>query len=430
MKLSKIVYFWGACLFLNFTLSQAAHISSTQVGSSSSSSSAASFKTPLQQEADEFLNIWNTSRPTFKADDEAQFFKGYENYINQIIKGDNLAALTETDGEDNLLSYSGNSRQELFESENIELRKAVYQELSQLWKELINKENAFASYFLGYVLAEKIQPESYNTQYHRIICNLLDSSSQKLYSRATNFLLENIQWQKTLVDRNQLLIRRDIIAAPDEALFHYIKTHAIKGETSWNDLKILENILLYNTATPEEYLKVYRNLAKRLKSALILRKEKESPLRIVEFFILSTISVATVLMTQEIINIVNDNPNKIPYYTIGSTQIAAAIIGIIVSVVSYPYITNLVYKYQDWGFKGKLLPSSYSEDEISLQSHLIALLCVVLNKAYDIRKLNQRSYINRVRKFILDQFEVESRTLSGLLSQHNKQYLLLPVGRD
>lgn len=425
MKLSRIVCFWGACLFLNFTLSQAAQISTTQAGSSSSSSSAASFKTPLQQDADEFLNIWKPSHPTFKADDEAQFFKGYENYISEIIKVDNLAALSETDGKDNLLSHSGNSWQELFESENIELRKAVYQKLSQRWKELINKENAFASYFLGYVLAEKIQPESYNTQYHRIICNLLESSSHKLYRRTTDFLLENIQWQKTPIDRNQLLIRKYIIAAPDEALFHYIKTHAIKGETSWNDLKILENILLYNTATPEEYLKVYRNLAKRLKSALILRKEKESPLRIVEFFILSTISVATVLMTQGIINIVNDNPNKIPYYTIGSTQIAAAIIGIIVSVVSYPYITNLVYKYQDWGFKGKLLPSSYSEDEISLQSHLIALLCVVLNKERNINDLVKTAYIRRVRKFILSLYEAESKALSANLNENNVKRLEL-----
>lgn len=129
------------------------------------------------------------------------------------------------------------------------------------------------------------------------------------------------------------------------------------------------------------------------------------------------------MATQGIINLVNNSNNPILYDTIGSTQIAAAVIAPLAALTSYPYILNIIYKYQDGGFKGKLLPSSYSDEEISIQSHLIALLCIVINKEKNISQLLKGPYIRKVRKFILSQFEAEGKALSGHLSDSNKLFL-------
>jgi hypothetical protein len=172
-------------------------------------------------------------------------------------------------------------------------------------------------------------------------------------------------------------------------------------------------------------LKGYHILAEKLKSALILRKERESSFRTVEFLVANVIGTASVLITQGIINIVNDNQNKALYDTIGGIQIGSAVLGVLATVTSYPYIVNKFYQYQGWSFKGKLLPSSYSDDEISIQSHLVTLLSIVLNKDCNIKELNKKYYIDKIRKFILNQYEGESTALSGYLEEINKEHLQL-----
>ncbi|AIK96401.1 hypothetical protein [Candidatus Odyssella acanthamoebae] len=200
-----------------------------------------------------------------------------------------------------------------------------------------------------------------------------------MYARTTNFLLQNAQWVKKDIDRNELLIRSNIIKNPEEALYRYIKTHAVKGQTAWEDIQNLKNILVYSPQYSKDYLKGYHALAEKLKSALILRKERESSFRTVEFLVANVLGSASVLITQGIINIINDNQNKALYDTIGGIQIGSAVLGVFATLTSYPYIVNKFYQYQDWGFKGKLLPSSYSDEKISIQSHLVVLLSIVLN---------------------------------------------------
>lgn len=278
MNLAKIVFLSSAYLFLNMTAGQAVQTDQEQ-GSSSSSSTAApsSFLTPLQEDANQFLLIWEGR------DEEDNNLGDYESYINQIIRADNLRVFSPLNSGNNLPSNENELVPEFFSSTNINARRRIFKELCQSWEGLINEDNAFANYFLGYLLAEQINPKKYSLREQETIRSLLENSSQKLYSRATNFLLKNFLWQKTEGSRNDLLIRSNLIKEPLKALYRYIKIHDVKGQATWLDLRTLESTLFYTTNNPKEYLKNYYKLAKNLNNSLRLRKERESPLRIVEF---------------------------------------------------------------------------------------------------------------------------------------------------
>ncbi len=422
MNLPKIIFLCGSCLLLNLTISQAQDAVIEQGEGSSSVPAASTALTPLAQDAREFLEIWQrTPRFINNDEDDEDPLSIYEGYINQIIEVDNFQNFSPSDPFD----PPHNISQNFFTEENRKAREDAFDILLEAWQELVDDQNAFATYFLGYLLAEQTDPEGYSHHYQRLINNFLDNSSQRLYERATNFLLENAQWAKKDIDRNELLIRSKIIKTPEEALYRYIKTHAVKGKTSWGDIQKLENILIYSPQYSKNYLKGYHTLAEKLKSALILRKERESSFRTVEFWLANLLGSASVLITQGIINVVNDNQNKALFYTMGGIQMGSAVLGILATTTAYPYIINKFYQYQDWGFKGKLLPSSYSDDEISIQSHLVALLSIVLNNKYNIDELTKKSYIAKARKFILNQYEGESTALSGPLNVNNKSFLKL-----
>ncbi|MBW8309823.1 MAG: hypothetical protein K0M45_09380 [Candidatus Paracaedibacteraceae bacterium] len=229
------------------------------------------------------------------------------------------------------------------------------------------------------------------------------------------------------INRNELLIRYNIIRKLEEALYRYIKTHSLKGQASWSDIQNLKNILVYGFPSSQDYLKDYYALAEKLKSALIIRKERESSFRTVEFWLANLLGSASVLITQGIINVVNDNQNKALFYTMGGIQMGSAVLGILATTTAYPYIINKFYQYQDWGFKGKLLPSSYSDDEISIQSHLVALLSIVVNKDRNIKELTKKSYLAKIRKLILKHYEGETTALSASLTTNNKEFLPLTL---
>jgi hypothetical protein len=191
MKLSKIISLCGSFLLLNITLSQAQEEVIEQGGESSSSvPGASSSLTPLAQDALEFIRIWETTPRVINNEDEEDPLRIYEGYINQIIEVDNFEHFSPLSALFPPL-LSTNLFQDFFDEENKEARKNAFDVLLNAWQELVDNHNAFATYFLGYLLAEQTKPEGYSRHYQRHIKDLLNDSSKKLYERGTNFLLQN-----------------------------------------------------------------------------------------------------------------------------------------------------------------------------------------------------------------------------------------------
>ncbi|AIK96399.1 hypothetical protein [Candidatus Odyssella acanthamoebae] len=178
MKLSKVIFLCGSCLLLlNLTLSQAQDEVVEQGKASSSSAPRASASlTPLSQDAGEFLKIWQGTPRFINNDDEQDPLRIYEDYINQIIETDNVENFSP------LISLSQpllsiDLLQNFSIEENKEARRNAFDVLLNAWQELVDDHNAFATYFLGYLLAEQTNPEDYRRYYQRIIKNLLNLSN-------------------------------------------------------------------------------------------------------------------------------------------------------------------------------------------------------------------------------------------------------------
>ena len=208
---------------------------------------------------------------------------------------------------------------------------------------------------------------------------------------------------------------------PRVTLSTYFDNHKIKGQSTWEDIAKLKAIIFRdlsnddeNNDKTEQYTELHEKLSQQLASNLILLKHQNTSWRTANFVSASLVTATNVAITLGVSNILDDKKD------IGYSQIASAAIGMIATTSQYPYISNWIYKLGN----GKLLPSSYSEDEISIQSQLIALMGIVHNKHRALYLNNNKplykryvtkshihNYADQLSRHILSNFKVECSAL-------------------
>ena len=94
------------------------------------------------------------------------------------------------------------------------------------------------------------------------------------------------------------------------------------------------------------------------------------------------------------------------------------------TTVAYPYFTNWFYKPKN----SRLLPVSYSDEEISIQSHMIALAGIAINKETILGKSSKsdiKKYSDQLVRFILSHYENEPRALCASIDEYTQSQLLI-----
>lgn len=89
-----------------------------------------------------------------------------------------------------------------------------------------------------------------------------------------------------------------------------------------------------------------------------------------------------------------------------------------------PYFNNWLYKPQN----GQLLPVSYGDNEITVQSHLAALAGIIVNRNEIITKsssLDLKKYSRQLMHFMLSNYTNELTALCTSITADSQNHLLL-----
>src|SRR3989338_140940 len=298
--------------------------------------------------------------------------------------------------------------------------------------------NAFAQYFYGAFLSKSYAQEGDNTK----AASQLKRASDQYYVRASQFILTNdtliAEAQTTKQDLKEKI--RTVID-PCKLIAKFIKRHPSNGGIDWGDIHRLEDSLNYLPGDYKIYKSIYANLAKELSKSLQTHKEKEVDTRLIGPVIVGALTIGISSVLQGASDSFNGTGNLALNYTcantthtlyipssstpaltqtLGSVGIANGGAGLIVTLLGYPMTSNFIYSFNvesisrsSWRpiKRSRLFPSSFSEDEISKQSHVVALWAVLYNKL-TIQKdiagwLGYYLYARKLRKLILSSYEVE-----------------------
>ena len=108
-------------------------------------------------------------------------------------------------------------------------------------------------------------------------------------------------------------------------------------------------------------------------------------------------------------------------YYIGGFQIAAGAGSLIGLIPTIPQMFNLLNQSRA---PHTLLPASLTDDEIVLQSKLIALYCILNNKELfggdRFSKINEKEYIHVIQKFVLQTYHNYDHALSTVINNDFK----------
>jgi|GEM_PF-5683024 len=381
-------------------------------------------RTPLYIDGQQFCEQWAKDKINLKLDHRLV------SYIDDIIKRDHIADFTQP----RQYSYDESSLFYNNKFPQVQQGKSEINLLETSWKPMLDPlhGNAFANFFLGTLGALLDNQEKVDEDNIEIVRKQLNASSAKLYIRATKFLKNHFRMRFPNIDRVTLENRENILLNPFLTVSNHLYFNNTKGELTEKNLEQYENTLIYlaqNNNEYDQYISIYKNLSTHLISQLTARKRKNTVLRLTEFFALNALLPATQLMVAGVSSIVQgymatsktvEQVDK----SLGAFQIVAANVGLSAAVTGYPYFYNLIYSYDNYSFNSKLLPSSYSEDEISIQSRFIVLAKLLSPNNELVKELTTNSktynYATELRKKILENFLFESHALSEYLTIEKK----------
>ena len=107
---------------------------------------------------------------------------------------------------------------------------------------------------------------------------------------------------------------------------------------------------------------------------------------------------------------------------VGYAQISSVVFATGASLV--PYLNNWLYKPRN----GQLLPISYGDSEIAIQSHLAALAGIIINKDDILTKstsLDLKKYSRQIMHFMLSHYKNELTALCASITAETQNHLLL-----
>jgi hypothetical protein len=267
------------------------------------------------------------------------------------------------------------------------------------FKHLCDTENAFAQYFQGFVLCKNDEDQEIKASG----ANLLKAASDQYYVRATQFILENPDLMDILQVTKQDLREKELaVTNPCKLISDFILHHPYNGGIEWADIHRLANALNFLPGDYKSYGSIYGRLAKQLSKSLQAHKEKNVDTRLLAPAFMGTVVGAVSAILQGTSSVTNNADYLMLNYTcgnmtqilsippsspsllnktIGSVSIASGGVGLAVTLIGYPITSNFIYSFNMEGFslyhwpirKGRLLPSSFADDEISKQSHVVAL---------------------------------------------------------
>jgi len=201
-----------------------------------------------------------------------------------------------------------------------------------------------------------------------------------------------------------MLITRSLFTnQPREALFSFIENHKARSQLNWQNIEELKTILYYisrNQVQYDQHLDHYNKLSQELKKSFILKVKKEGTWRIDLPVTASAFGTAFLSLTTGLNNIFTE-ANKTTY-VIGIMQCIFSAPQLISGVSNIAHIYDLIIKLptiNSWFARNRntsLLPSSYSNEEISIQSHFIALLGVTINKDVNFSSENLKRYSHQL----------------------------------
>jgi|GEM_PF-4165099 len=382
------------------------------------------YKTPLQQDADNFLKVWkNITEEDFK---EGELSKNCIDYINKVIIEDGYKNFPTKQKVYNLISL----RFIIAESDKTEefTHYATYNDVNYLYNcfssgNLIecNSPNTFANYFIGFFLS----PLNSNLKYASNNFNIyLEQASKNFYNRATSLLLQYPDWRQQNVNSQLLNYRNNFTSDYDEALLSFLEQYPLREQLKWNHIDELEKIILfklYHEDLMHEYLlsdieNAYNALTKVMRNFLMNHREERVSWKTNLVTTFNSLASGALSLTIGIGNINQGYDNGVVQRTIFSTgliQVSSSLLQFSASVINTPYFYNLLSRTNT----KNLLPITYSDSEIAIQSRVIALTAIVKNNLKNIKKLNRGSYTNHLKKLILKYYSDEKYALHHIFAE-------------
>jgi hypothetical protein len=301
--------------------------------------------------------------------------------------------------------------------------------VEERFQALEEQRNSFGLYFWGvftfYDHAPSSESEETSQDPKEKTKEFLNEASEKHYVRATQFMFDKNLWDKEeegkkhLITKSIFETRQLEILMPHQIIFQHISTHESSGSTSMKDITTFKKLLDLLPGEIERHKQIFFWWAKDLTYRLTLSKQRDSISLPATLLLSSTFASSLVLWVNCKSNLDKGNSEGEPdNMAIGFTQGIAAATGMIAAVANAPITLNLWYSIAchslddrwTWPHKVPLLPSFYSNEEITKQSYLIVLYGILYNKEKlaKIKAVNSsafKDYIEKLRKLTLSNRE-------------------------
>lgn len=274
---------------------------------------------------------------------------------------------------------------------NVELQDASVLEVQEFWENAgaflipLNKQNnAFAQFFLGifnyrgYGEVQTLTPK----KQLRKAARFLKLASDQNYVRAIDALIDDDDLaEKAGKSLSELEENKLIATDPYKSIKKFVGNHFVSGDVNKRELARLEKVFDYfEKAQP--YLKRYYYLAQSLAKNVSTHKKREVNRRLFATTTVSALGLGTLAVAQGVLNIVPPD-NNTPYLkAIGGVIIGTGTLTLGATLTALPAVSNCIYSIDWQGFsrshywpfkKGTLLPTGFSSEEISVQSHVVTL---------------------------------------------------------